>query len=187
MGVNKLSAVRTSTPTPPRRRLRASTVRALLVSLILLPISVLWIYPLLWMVSASLKTNKEIFGGLGLLPADPQWGNYVRAWEQARIGQYFLNTVVITLSSVILVVVFTSMIGYVLGRYSFPGKRLIIGLFVATVFLPTGYTIIPVFEMVNRLQLADTLWGVILAQSGAAHVLYILLFAGYFSQLPREL
>ncbi|MFN3335074.1 MAG: ABC transporter permease subunit, partial [Caldilinea sp.] len=43
------------------------------------------------------------------------------------------------------------------------------------------------FEMVNRLQLADTLWGVILAQSGAAHVLYILLFAGYFSQLPREL
>lgn len=187
MGVNKLSAVRPSTPAPPRRRLRASTVRSLLVSLILLPISVLWIYPLLWMVSASLKTNKEIFSGLGLLPADPQWENYVRAWEQARIGQYFLNTVVITLSSVILVVVFTSMIGYVLGRYSFPGKRLIIGLFVATVFLPTGYTIIPVFEMVNRLQLADTLWGVILAQSGAAHVLYILLFAGYFSQLPREL
>lgn len=187
MGVNKLSAVPTSTLAPPRRRLRTSTARALLVSLILLPISVLWIYPLLWMVSASLKTNKEIFGGLGLLPADPQWENYARAWEQARIGQYFLNTVVITLSSVILVVVFTSMIGYVLGRYSFPGKRLIIGLFVATVFLPTGYTIIPVFEMVNRLQLADTLWGVILAQSGAAHVLYILLFAGYFSQLPREL
>jgi raffinose/stachyose/melibiose transport system permease protein len=83
--------------------------------------------------------------------------------------------------------VITSMIGYVLGRYSFPGKRAIIGLFVATVFLPTGYTIIPVFEMVNRLGLADTLWGVILAQSGGAHVLYILLFAGYFSQLPREL
>lgn len=170
-----------------RRRLRASTVRALLVSLILLPISLLWIYPLLWMVSASLKTNREIFGGLGLIPAEPQWENYLRAWAQARIGQYFLNTVVITLSSVILVVVVTSMIGYVLGRYAFPGKRSFIGLFVATVFLPTGYTIIPVFEMVNRLRLADTLWGVILAQSGAAHVLYILLFAGYFSQLPREL
>jgi ABC-type glycerol-3-phosphate transport system permease component len=64
MGVNKLRAVRPSTPAPPRRRLRASTVRALLVSLILFPISVLWIYPLLWMVSASLKTNKEIFSGL---------------------------------------------------------------------------------------------------------------------------
>src|SRR5690606_27064187 len=131
--------------------------------------------------------NAEIFGGLSLLPAEPQWQNYTRAWEQARIGQYFLNTVVITVSSVLLVIVITSMIGYVLGRYAFPGKRAIITLFVATVFLPTGYTIIPVFEMVNRLRLADTLWGVILAQSGGAHVLYILLFAGYFSQLPREL
>lgn len=188
MSATRIDASSTVTsPHPRSRRLRASTVRAVIVSLILIPISVLWIYPLLWMVSASLKTNREIFGGLGLIPAEPQWGNYVRAWEQARIGQYFLNTVVITLSSVLLVVVFTSMIGYVLGRYAFPGKRLIIGLFVATVFLPTGYTIIPVFEMVNRLRLADTLWGVILAQSGAAHVLYILLFAGYFSQLPREL
>lgn len=186
MSTTRLNAPTSAIPIR-RRRLRSSTVRALIVSLILLSISVLWIYPLLWMVSASLKTNREIFGGLGLIPAEPQWENYVRAWEQARIGQYFLNTVVITLSSVILVVVLTSMIGYVLGRYAFPGKRFFIGLFVATVFLPTGYTIIPVFEMVNRLQLADTLWGVILAQSGAAHVLYILLFAGYFSQLPREL
>ncbi|MBK8797746.1 MAG: carbohydrate ABC transporter permease [Anaerolineales bacterium] len=176
-------------PTPPRRRrrVRASVLRATIISLILIPIGLLWIYPLLWMVSASLKTNAEIFGGLGLIPADPQWQNYVRAWEQARIGQYFLNTVIITVSSVILVIVVTSMIGYVLGRYAFPGKKAIIGIFVATVFLPTGYTIIPVFEMVNRLGLADTLWGVILAQSGGAHVLYILLFAGYFSQLPREL
>jgi len=185
MSVANLDA-RTSPPRKPRR-MRASVLRATIISLILIPISLLWIYPLLWMVSASLKTNAEIFGGLGLIPAAPQWQNYVRAWEQARIGQYFLNTVIITVSSVLLVIVITSMIGYVLGRYSFPGKRAIIGLFVATVFLPTGYTIIPVFEMVNRLGLADTLWGVILAQSGGAHVLYILLFAGYFSQLPREL
>jgi raffinose/stachyose/melibiose transport system permease protein len=79
------------------------------------------------------------------------------------------------------------MIGYVLGRYSFPGKNIVVGLLVATVFIPQGYTIIPVFEVVNRLGLADTLWGVILAESGGANVLAILLFSGYFSQLPREL
>ncbi len=171
----------------PRRWLRGARLRVALTSAILIPICLLWIYPFLWMVSASLKTNAEIFAGLGLIPAAPQWENYVRAWEQARIGQYFMNSVYVTVSSVLLVVVVTSMIGYALGRYSFPGKRIIVGLFVATVFIPTGYTIIPVFEMVNRLGLADTLWGVILAQSGGAHVLYILLFAGYFSQLPREL
>jgi len=64
---------------------------------------------------------------------------------------------------------------------------LVIGFFVATVFLPEGYTIIPIFELVNRLGLAETLWGVILAESGGAHVVTILLFAGFFSQLPKEL
>jgi raffinose/stachyose/melibiose transport system permease protein len=185
-----MTALPTSIARPRATRqpwLRGSTIRALITSAILLPICILWIYPFLWMVSASLKTNMEIFGGLGLIPQAPQWQNYVRAWEQARVGQYFMNSVYVTVSSVILVVFCTSMIGYVLGRYAFPGKRIVFGLFVATVFIPAGYTIIPVFEMVNRLGLGDTLWGVILAQSGGAHVLYILLFAGYFSQLPREL
>ncbi len=164
-----------------------SSLRATITSLILAPIALIWIYPFLWVVSASLKTNMEIFKGLALIPEAPQWQNYIRAWEQARIGQYFMNTVIITVTSVAIVVVVTSMIGYVLGRYSFPGKNIVVGLLVATVFIPQGYTIIPVFEVVNRLGLADTLWGVILAESGGANVLAILLFSGYFSQLPREL
>lgn len=164
-----------------------SNLRGTIVTIILLPIAVIWIYPFLWVVSASLKTNMEIFKGLGLIPAAPQWQNYIRAWEQAKIGQYFMNTVIITVMAVAIVVVVTSMMGYVLGRYSFPGKRIVIGLLVATVFIPQGYTIIPVFEVVNRLGLSDTLWGVILAESGGANVLAILLFSGYFSQLPREL
>jgi raffinose/stachyose/melibiose transport system permease protein len=167
--------------------LTASRLREIITSLLLLPICLVWVYPFLWMVSASLKTNSEIFKGPGLIPEMMQWENYTRAWEQARIGEYFLNTVVITTCSVAIVVAATSMIGYVLGRYGFPGKRIVLGLFVATVFIPQGYTIIPIFEVVNRLGLADTLWGVILAESGGANVVAILLFAGYFSQLPREL
>ena len=165
-----------------RRRLRVW-----LTSLILILVSFLWLYPLLWMISAALKTQQEIFGGLGLIPANPQWGNFSRAWTEAQIGQYFLNTVIITGSSVVIVVVTTAMMGYVLGRYSFPGKRIVIGFFVATVFLPEGYTIIPVFELINWLGLGESLMGVILAQSGGAHVVIILLFTGYFNQLPREL
>lgn len=162
-------------------------VRAIIISLILLPICFLWIYPFLWMISAAFKTQSEIFSGLNLIPSSLQWENFSRAWTQARIGRYFFNTVVITISSVVIVVVTTSMIGYALGRHSFPGKRLVIGFFVATVFLPEGYTIIPIFELVNRLGLANSLLGVILAQAGGAHVIDILLFAGFFSQLPKEL
>jgi raffinose/stachyose/melibiose transport system permease protein len=172
---------------PLLAKLYDGRVREVVFTLLLAPIAFLWIYPFLWTVSAALKTDREIFGGLGLIPASPRWENFQRAWTDARIGTYFFNTVTITVSSVALVVVTTAMMGYVLGRYAFPGKRLVVGFFVATVFLPEGYTIIPVFELVNWLNLADSLAGVILAQSGAAHVVTILLFAGYFGQLPKEL
>ncbi len=162
-------------------------LRATIVSLILIPFCFLWVYPFLWMISASLKTQAEIFGGLGLIPHSLQWSNFSRAWTQAHIGRYFVNTVVITVASVAIVVVTTALIGYVLGRYSFPGKKAVLAFFVATVFLPEGYTIIPVFTLINTLGLGNSLWGVILGQSGGAHVIDILLFAGFFSQLPREL
>jgi ABC-type glycerol-3-phosphate transport system permease component len=162
-------------------------LRATVVSLILIPFCFLWIYPFLWMVSAALKTQAEIFSGLGLIPQSLQWSNFSRAWTQAHIGRYFVNTVIITVASVAIVVVTTALIGYVLGRYSFPGKRAVLAFFVATVFLPEGYTIIPVFTLINTLGLGNSLWGVILGQSGGAHVIDILLFAGFFSQLPHEL
>jgi raffinose/stachyose/melibiose transport system permease protein len=173
--------------TPRATRWRRPRLRAVITTAILLPLGFGWIYPFLWMLSAGFKTNQEIFAGLNLIPADPQFGNFGRAWTDARIGQYFLNTTIVTLGSVALVVVSVSMIGYVLGRFSFPGKRLIIVLFALTVFLPEGYTIIPIFELITRLGLANSLLGVTLAQTGGANVVMVLLFAGYFARLPKEL
>ncbi len=161
--------------------------RLVITTLVLLPICFVWIYPFLWTVSAALKSNGEIFAGLGLIPRSPIWSNFPRAWTEANIGRYFINTVIITASSVLIVVVTTSMMGYVLGRYRFPGKRIVVGILVATVFLPQGYTIIPVFELINGLGLSGSLLGVILGTSGGSPIIFILLFTGYFSRLPGEL
>lgn len=166
---------------------RGNRLRAIITTLILLPIGFGWIYPFLWMISASFKSNNEIFGGLSLIPSDPQPGNFARAWTDAHIGKYFLNTVIVTAGSILIVLISVSMIGYVLGRYQFPGKKVIIALFAVTVFLPEGYTIIPIFELVNKLGLANSLAGVTLAQAGGGHVVMVLLFAGYFAQLPKDL
>lgn len=166
---------------------KGGRLRAIITTAVLIPIAFGWIYPFLWMVSAGLKTSNEIFAGLSLIPADPQFENYSRAWTDANIGKYFINTVIVTIGSILIVLITVSMMGYVLGRHQFPGKRLIIVAFAVTVFLPEGYTIIPVFELVNRLGLANSLAGVTLAQAGGAHVVMVLLFAGYFAQLPKEL
>jgi raffinose/stachyose/melibiose transport system permease protein len=157
------------------------------VSAVLLAVCLVWIYPLLWMVTASLKPNDEVFGGLGLFTPVLHVENYVRAWNEARMGQYFLNTVFVTGFSIVITVTVVAMMGYVLGRYRFPGKRIVIAFFVIVIFLPEGYKIIPVVDLINRLHLGSSLWGLTLAEAGGAHIVSTLLFAGYFSRLPNEL
>ncbi len=181
-------AKRTALEHNQRMRIKATRIREIVTSIIVAPFALIWVYPFLWMVSAALKTNDEIFrSGTNLLPKSLAVENFERAWVQANIGQYFINTVIIAAGSVLVVLATTSMMGYVLGRYRFPGRRWVVGMFVATVFLPKGYTIIPIFDLIHNLGLNGTLTGVILAQSGGAHVIFILLFAGYFGQLPKEL
>ncbi len=98
-----------------------------------------------------------------------------------------VNTVILTVSTVVIVVVRCALAGYVLGRYSFRGQKVIVGVLVATLFVPTGYTIIPIVKLSMELGLLNSLTGMVLALSGAANVSAILIYAGYFRQLPKEL
>jgi ABC-type glycerol-3-phosphate transport system permease component len=158
------------------------------VALFLAGAAFLWIYPFLWMVSASLKDQLEVFAsGLGLLPDKSIWENYQRAWTEASFGKYLMNTVVVTVATVVIVVVRCAMAGYVLARYRFAGRKVVLTVLIATLFVPTGYTIIPVVEVSQRLGLLNSLTGMVLALSGGAHVASVLLYMGYFRQMPREL
>lgn len=156
-------------------------------SFVLTCLCLIWIYPFVWMVSTSLKSNTEIFGNPGLVPQSWAWENYSRAWTEAHMGRYFVNTLMVTLGSVVIVTTCTAMLGYVLGRYKFPGRTPIFIAFVATVFIPQGFTIIPIFELLSAIGLSSNLVGLTLATSGHAMVIFVVLFAGYFSQLPNEL
>jgi ABC-type glycerol-3-phosphate transport system permease component len=156
--------------------------------LLLTLVALLWVYPFVWMVSASLKSSTEVFsGGVSLWPEVFVWENYVRAWEDAGFGRYMLNTVIVTVATVVIVVVRCALCGYVLGRYRFPGSKVIVGILVATLFVPTGYTIIPIVKLSMEMGVLNSLTGMILALGGAANVSFILIYAGYFRQLPKEL
>jgi len=148
----------------------------------------MWIYPFLWMIGASLKTTTEIFrDGLDVIPNSPVWGNYGRAWSTAHFGEYLRNTVIVTVATVVIVVIRSAMAGYVLGRYRFRGRRVVLVVLVATLLVPTGYTIIPVVDVAQRLHLLNSLAGMIIALSGGAHVALTLLYMGYFRRIPKEL
>jgi len=166
---------------------RRGRVRRSVTHIILIPLAFFWVFPFLWMLGTSLKPNSMVYSGLGLIPRDPQWSNYVKAWSGAGIGRYFINSVVVAAGAVVIVVFTTSTMGYVLGRVRFPGKRVLIGLIAALAILPQGYTIIPIFDLVTKLGLSHNLLGLILPESGTAHIIQLLLYTGYFSQLPSSL
>lgn len=168
--------------------MKISKTRSAILHSVLIIVGVVWLFPFVWTIAASLKTNNELINsGVNLWPEDPQWGNYARAWVDANFSGYFMNTIVITIFTVLIIVVMCALTGYALARVDFPGRVFFIVIITATMFIPKGYTIIPIYMIIKSLGLLNSLAGVILAEAGGAHVLFILLFMAYFSKIPKEL
>lgn len=161
--------------------------RRIITSIALSAICVVWIYPLVWMVSAALTPNDDFLGAQSLIPAHPTLDNFGRAWDGANMGRYFFNTLFVTVGSVTITTISAALMGYALGRRSFPGRAAVFGLMLFTLFVPQGYTIIPVFELLSHVGLGQSLWGLMFATCGHSIVIFTLLFAGYFGQIPKEL
>ncbi|TBL69684.1 carbohydrate ABC transporter permease [Paenibacillus thalictri] len=173
---------------PAARRKGKKSLSGTLLHIALIVLCLIWIYPFLWMVAASFKTKDEFFTkGLSLLPASFDLSNFARAWREGHFEQYFLNSVVITVCVIAIVLFMTATCGYAIGRYSFTGKKWVVTLFAASIFVPLEFAIIPIFELIKGLGLTNSLLGVILAESGGSHLVFVLLFAGFFRQIPKEL
>jgi ABC-type glycerol-3-phosphate transport system permease component len=167
-----------------------ATVRWRLVAthLILIAVGLVYVFPFVWMLGSSLKTSGEFFSaGLNALPAQAQWNNYADAWSQGQFGRYFFNTVLTAIGSTLLMVAVTSASGYAVSRTQFPGKGIVIGVMIALFFMPGGYTIVPLFDLVARLGLLNSLAGIILVITAGGVVYNTTLYSGYFATLPKEI
>jgi raffinose/stachyose/melibiose transport system permease protein len=140
------------------------------------------------MLSGSLKTTGEFFGrGLSLIPQQLIWQNYIEAWQGTQFNVYFKNSIFVSVITTLIIIILTSMAGYSVARYQFPGKRLLLGFILITMFLPRGFTIIPIFSLIMKLGLLNTLWAVILVYAGKSMVFNTFLFMAYFTTLPKEI
>lgn len=147
-----------------------------------------WVYPFIWMITASFKTQDEFWGsGLNIFPQHPTLDNFIRSWNNANFSQYFSNTIVVTVCSVVIVLLCTSAAGYALGRYGFPGKKLILGIFMASITVPLTFTIIPIYELLNGLHMTNSLLGLIIAECGGSHILFLMLFSSFYTSIPNEM
>src|SRR5699024_10372145 len=133
--------------------------------------------PFIWMLTSSLKSNQNLLlSGVNPIPEELHWDNYTRAWLNADFAQYFVNTIIMTVATVLIVTVLCALTGYALGRVKFPGRVTLMVMASATMFIPKGYTIVPLFQLIKQLGLTDSLTGVIVAEASGAHVLFILMF-----------
>jgi len=181
-------AVEARTMKPIMPKVLGKGLGRIAVHVILIGLGFLYMYPFLWVLAGSFKTPGEFFSsGLSLIPRQLNLKNYVYAWNAGNFSTYFLNTVVVAVGVTLLVILFSSMAGYVLSKTSFPGKKVVLGAMLALMFLPAGYTIIPTFELVQRLGLLNTLWSVILVQTAGGLVFNTFLFMGYFATIGKEI
>lgn len=149
--------------------------------------AILVIFPFLWMVMTSFKTDPEIIFSPWKLPASLQWNNFERAWTGARIGTYFKNTIIVVTGSVFLTLLLSSMTAYVLARFDFRGNRLIFYLFMAGLMFPVFLALVPLFFVVKDLHMLSTYRGLILVYVAYSLPFSIFFLTSFFKTLPSEL
>lgn len=149
--------------------------------------SIIVILPLLWTLMTSFKTTKEIFASPFSLPADWNFDNYVSAWTQEGIGNYFLNTVIVVGFALVIVMVLGAMCAYVLARYKFFGSRAIYYLMLAGLTFPVFLAIVPLFFVLRNIGLLNTLPGLILTYVAFALPFTVFFLYSFFKGLPDEI
>lgn len=149
--------------------------------------AILSLLPVIWMLSASLQSNSEIYGGIHLIPQNPQWDNFVKAWGQASFGRYFGNSLLYTVSTVAGTIAIGSLAAYAFARIRFPGKRVFYGAFLVFLFIPIPGAFIPLYVVLANLGLLDTPIGYILPMINSSLPVALFILRGFFEQIPVEL
>lgn len=141
--------------------------------------------PLLWMVLASFKTNEEIYSSVLSLPESWSLRNYAAAWGTGGLGSYMLNSVIVTVPTLVIVLTFGSMAAYVLA--SVWPSRILYGYFVAGIIIPAHVILIPTFILVRALDLTNSLAALVLIYSAGSLPLAVFILVGFMRSIPREL
>lgn len=154
---------------------------------ICLTVAVTCIFPLLWMLSSSLKTQQTIFSNMSLIPKSPAWYNYVIAWTKGNFGMYFLNSLFYTVTVVTGIIIISSLAAYAFSRLEFPGKNIFFFILIATMMIPIPGGLIALYVLLLKLRLVNTRLGYILPQINAGLALGVFLLKTFFDKIPKEL
>lgn len=154
---------------------------------LLILFSVLCLYPLIWLLLSSFKTNSELYTNPWGLPETFSFGNYKQAIIEGNIFQYFVNSVIIAVVTVVVAVLLSCMVSYAIVRMKWKLSKLVLNIFLIGMMIPVYATVIPLFSMFNKIGILNTHLAVILPHIGVAFPMAIFILTGFMETLPREL
>ncbi|GHI03788.1 sugar ABC transporter permease [Streptomyces cellostaticus] len=174
----------------PLNKLRSLTgSRRILVHTLLIGVAIVMLYPLLWMLSSSLKPDTEIFTHPGLIPNKLQPENYSKGWSGSgnSFSLYITNSLIVTIGAVIGNVISCSLAAFAFARLEFRGKKIWFGLMLGTLMLPTQAVLIPQYTIFYNLTWINTYLPLIVPKFLAVDAFFIFLMVQFIRSIPREL
>ncbi|MGC5021841.1 carbohydrate ABC transporter permease [Micromonospora sp. DT47] len=147
----------------------------------------LTVLPLVWMFLSSFKSNGEILADPWGLPGELRFDNWVRAWTDAHIGRYFVNSLVVVAGSVSLTMLMGATAAYVFARYEFRGKQVVYYLFVGGLMFPVFLALVPLFFVVRNAGVLNTWTGLILVYAAYSLPFTVFFLTAFFRTLPTSI
>lgn len=145
------------------------------------------LYPVIYTILGSFKTNAELTQGGGFFPSVWHFENYYKAFIQADFTKYTLNSVIVSLSVTILAVTTTSLAGFVMARKDFPGKKILLALYMSMMFVSLGsVTLYPIYDLLRALKINKTIFALVIALTGG-QATNVFLVMGFTKGIPKEL
>jgi len=169
-----------------RIRLISTTIRYVL----LVAVGFLMLYPLIWLVGASFKTNAEIFSGAGFIPQNPTLDGYIKGWETSTpytFGRFFLNSFLIIVPKVIGTAISCTMAAYAFARFDFPLKKILFGTVIGVLLLPNVVTRIPQYLLFRDLGWLDSFLPLWVPSALAGDAFFVFMLVQFLRSLPADM
>ncbi|MFN3318953.1 MAG: carbohydrate ABC transporter permease [Allorhizobium sp.] len=173
-----------------RRDLRRQKITTVFRYAVLTLVGLIMIYPLVWLIGASFKTNSEIFANPGFWPENPTADGYVRGWQTSTpysFGTFFLNTLWIVLPKIIGTAISCTAVAYGFARFDFPFKKLLFATLIATLLLPNVVTRIPQYLLFRDLGWLDTYLPLWVPSAFAGDAFFVFMLVQFLRAIPRDM
>lgn len=146
------------------------------------------LFPIYWMFTFSLKSNDEIFGkNVAGLPWEWRWSNYTSAMNSGNMPVYFMNSLIVTVATIVIALIAALMATYALTRIVWKGRKMMNSLFMLGITIPIHASIVPVFVTLSALRMLNSYWALILPYSAFSLSMAILICTGFMNDIPKEL